>query len=63
MKDKFMDSKQNNLAHMNLPYSKYWNGLGMFHFNTSPYSNIYLQIKGQKHRRWESITTGSQHSS
>lgn len=50
-KDKFMDSKQNNLAHKNTPCSgvKSWNGSQMLNFNISPYNNLYLQIKGQKH--------------
>lgn len=67
-KDKFMHRKQNNLAHMNTPYSKSWKGLEMLNFNISPYNNCICGLKAKSislhlHRRWESITAGGQHSS
>lgn len=44
---RFRDNRQNSLVLKKTSHSKSWNRYKMLYFLISPYSNIYLQIKGQ----------------
>lgn len=57
---KFRDSRQNSLADKNTSHSKSWNEFKVSNFHISPYSNVYLQTKGEKHNF---ICTGDENPS